>query len=90
MTFREITTKDVSALFDLRTTVRENIDTREGLYRAGITEQAVAEMIRSTHRGWLCEADSKIVGFVMANGATGEFWVIAVLLEYEGLGIGSN
>ena len=77
-------------LFDVRTSVRENIYTRVGLYRDGITEKAVAEMIASTHRGWLCEVDSKIVGFAMANGATGEFWVIAVLPEYEGRGIGSK
>jgi GNAT superfamily N-acetyltransferase len=90
MTFREITIEDVPALFVVRTSVRENIYTREGLYRDGITEQAVAEMIGTTHRGWLCEVDSKIVGFAMANGATGEFWVIAVLPEYEGCGIGSK
>lgn len=90
MTFREITTRDIPALFDVRTSVRENTYTREGLYRDGITEETVTEMICSTHRGWLCEADSKIVGFAMANGTTGEFWVIAVLPEYEGQGIGSK
>ena len=90
MTFREITTKDVPALFDVRTSVRENIYAREELYRDGITEKVVAGMIGTTHRGWLCEAGSKIVGFAMANGATGEFWVIAVLPEYEGQGIGSK
>src|SRR5882724_8223610 len=59
-------------------------------YRDGITEKAVTEMIGTTHCGWLCEADSKIVGFAMAYGTTGEFWVIAVLPEYEGQGIGSK
>jgi hypothetical protein len=73
MTFREITIKDVPALFDVRTSVRENTYTSEGLYRDGITEKAVAEIIGSTHCGWLCEIDSKIVGFTMANGSTGEF-----------------
>jgi GNAT superfamily N-acetyltransferase len=90
MTFREITTKDIPALFAVRTSVRENTYTREGLYRDGITEETVAEMIGTTHRGWLCEADSKIVGFAMANGTTGEFWVIAVLPDYEVQGIGSK
>jgi hypothetical protein len=55
MTFREITIEDAPALFVVRTAVRENIYTREGLYRDGITEQAVAEMIGTTHRGWLCK-----------------------------------
>ena len=47
-------------------------------------------MIGATHGGWLCEVDSKTVGFAMTNGRTGEFWVIAVLPEYEMRGIGSK
>jgi len=90
MTFREITTRDIPALFDVRISVRENTYTREGLYRNGITEETVAEMIGTTHRGWLCEADSKIAGLAMANATTGEFWVIAVLPEYEVQGIDQN
>lgn len=90
MTFREITANDVPALFDVRISVRENTYTREALYRDGITEKTVAEIIGSTHAGWLCEVNSKIVGFAMANGRTGEFSVIAVLPDYEMRGIGSK
>jgi len=90
MTFREITTNGVPGLFDVRTSVRENTYTREDLYRDGITEKTVAEMISTTHCGWLCEVNSKIVGFAMANGRTGEFSVIAVFPEYEMRGIGSK
>jgi hypothetical protein len=39
MIFREITIEDIPALFDVRTAVRENAFTREGLYSAGITSQ---------------------------------------------------
>jgi hypothetical protein len=56
MIFREITIKDIPALFDVRTAVRENAFTREGLYSAGITEPAVENMLRTSHRGWLCES----------------------------------
>jgi GNAT superfamily N-acetyltransferase len=90
MIFREIMIDDVPALFDVRTSVRENVYSREALYRDGITEGAVAGMVGTTHRGWLCEVDTQVVGFAMANGATGEFWVIAVLPGYEGRGIGSR
>jgi GNAT superfamily N-acetyltransferase len=89
MIFREITTRDIPALFDVRTAVRENAYTREGLYSEGITEPAVENMLRTSHCGWLCECDAKVVGFAMANRETAEFWVIAVLPEYEG-GIGSK
>jgi GNAT superfamily N-acetyltransferase len=90
MTFCEIKTEDVPALFEVRTSVRENAYTREGLYREGITEESVPAMLASTHRGWLCDCDSQIIGFAMVIGATGEFWVIAVLPGYEGRGIGSK
>lgn len=39
MVFREITVRDIPALFDVRTSVRENTYTREGLYQDGITEK---------------------------------------------------
>lgn len=58
--------------------------------RMGSQKKTVAEVIETTHRGWLCEADSRIVGFAMANGETGELSVIAVLPEYEMQGIGSK
>jgi ribosomal protein S18 acetylase RimI-like enzyme len=90
MTFREISSQDIQTLFAVGTSVRENVYTREGLQRGGITEESVAAMLSTTHRGWLCERNLQIVGFAMANGATGEFWVIAVLPEYEGRGIGSK
>ena len=90
MIFREITIRDIPALFDVRTPVRENASTRSGLYSAGITENAVEAMLRTSHRGWLCECGAKVVGFAMGNRETGEFWVIAVLPEFEGWGIGSK
>jgi GNAT superfamily N-acetyltransferase len=90
MIFREITIRDILALFNIRTAVRENAYTREGLYSEGITEPAVENMLRTSHRGWLCECDAKVVGFAMANRETAEFWVIAVLPEYEGRGVGSK
>lgn len=58
--------------------------------RMGSQKKTVAEVIETTHRGWLCEADSRIVGFAMANGETGELSIIAVLPEYEMQGIGSK
>jgi len=88
MRFREIAPEDLPRLFDIRTAARENPYSREALAASGITAQTVAVMLDTTHRGWLCEVDGESVGFVMANGATGELWVIAVLAEHEGKGIG--
>ena len=69
---------------------RENALSKEDLRRLGITPETVREMMRTSHRGWLCEVDGKVVGFAMGNGKTGEMWVIAVLPGYEGRGIGAE
>ena len=44
----------------------------------------------TSHHGWLCEVDSRVVGFAMGNRDNGEMWVIAVLKECEGRGIGKQ
>ena len=88
MRFHEIAAADLPRLFAIRTAARENPISREGLDAAGITEQTVAVMLATTHRGWLCEIQGQPVGFAIGNGSNGELWVIAVLPEHEGKGIG--
>ena len=90
MKFREISATDASALFYVRTRTRENTYTLEELARLGITEDSVRERLASSHRGWLCEHNASVVGFCMADGGTGELWVIAVLPDFEGKGIGNR
>ena len=90
MTFREITKKDVPALFVVRVATRENALSLEELRKLGITEASVREMLEATHRGWLCEDGGKVVGFAMGDSGKGEVWVIALLPEYEGRGIGAR
>ena len=90
VTFREIAAADVSALFDVRTRTRENTVTLEQLQRHGINPQSVTEALRQTTKGWLCEDMGSVVAFSMADRATSEFLVIAVLPEYEGKGVGGK
>ncbi|HUV36648.1 MAG TPA: GNAT family N-acetyltransferase [Patescibacteria group bacterium] len=90
MIFREITHEDIPSLFVMRVATRENALSPEELSALGITEESVRGMMDTTHRGWLCEVDGRVVGFVMGNGTTGEMWVIAVLPEFEGRGIGAR
>ncbi|MDO9391401.1 MAG: GNAT family N-acetyltransferase [bacterium] len=55
----------------------------------GITEETVAAKLNSTYRGWLCrDGSGRALGFSIANKSDGEMWVIAVLPEFEGRGIG--
>jgi ribosomal protein S18 acetylase RimI-like enzyme len=90
MTLREITDDDVPALFVVRVATRENTLSLDELHKLGITEESVRGMLGTTHRGWLCEDAGKVVGFAMGNRETGEMWVIAVLPEHEGRGIGAR
>jgi GNAT superfamily N-acetyltransferase len=90
MKLRLIEPQDLSKVIDVRAATRENSLSHEALRDVGITEEAAAGLLRTTHRGWLSEADGKITGFAIGDGKTGELWVIAMLPEYEGKGIGSQ
>jgi len=89
MTIRLIEASDVSELIELRAFTRENAYSRDALREVGITEESTAARLRTTHRGWLCEMDGTKAGFAIGDGSTGELWVIAVLPEYEGRGVGT-
>ncbi len=64
--------------------------TREDLQRLGINPESVAEGLGQSTMGWLCEDAGQVVAFSMADRASGEFLVIAVLPEYEGKGVGGR
>lgn len=87
-TFREMESADVARCIWVRTRTREMRWSLEALTKAGITEAAVIQHLATTHKGWVCEHDGQIVGFSMSNRSNGEFWVVALLPEYEGRGIG--
>ena len=89
-TFREITAADIPAIFDVRVATWHNENGQQEMTRLGITPSSVETMMNSTHRGWLCESGDRVVGFAMGNIESGEMWVIAVLKEYEGHGIGKE
>jgi GNAT superfamily N-acetyltransferase len=88
MNFRLIQAEDLSEIIEVRSLTRENAFSRAALRNLGITEESTAELLRTTHRGWLCEEEGSIVGFAIGDGKTGELWVIAVLPEFEGRGVG--
>ncbi len=88
--FREIALTDMDAIFAIRIATWHNDRGAQELAEWGITPESVRAMLQSSHRGWLCEIDSRPVGFAIGDGATGEMWVIAVLRKHEGQGIGSR
>jgi GNAT superfamily N-acetyltransferase len=86
--YREIQPDDMQAIFDVRVATWHNEHGLEELTAFGITHGSVRVMIEDTHKGWLCEINDRPVGFAMGNRSNGEMWVIAVLKEHEGKGIG--
>jgi GNAT superfamily N-acetyltransferase len=90
MEFREIRAADVPALFVLRPKTRENAMTVAQLAQLGITVESVIASFSTSSKGWLCVDDGMVTGFAIADRATGELEVVAVLPEYEGRGIGGT
>ncbi|MBN1844557.1 MAG: GNAT family N-acetyltransferase [Sedimentisphaerales bacterium] len=90
MKFRQILETDIPALLAIRSATRQNAIPPERLAAMGITTSSVRDMLQTTHHGWLCEDGGRVVGFAIGNGRTGEMWVIAILPDYEGRGIGGR
>jgi len=92
MQIRAMTSKDVDRAYQITLSTREKSYTREGMTAVGITEDSVRKMldVDHTHQGWVCEVENQMVGFAMGNKSTTEFWVIAVLPDFEHRGIGTS
>jgi GNAT superfamily N-acetyltransferase len=89
MIYREQTPADVPMAFLIRAAARENpMPLISGLKFLGITVEGEARKLATTHKGFVCEDDGLVIGFVIADGSTGELWVLSVWPEYEGKGIG--
>jgi ribosomal protein S18 acetylase RimI-like enzyme len=91
MDFREIEVRDIPALFRVRRATWHTDNAEQEMTALGITEDAVRKvMLSGSHKGWLCEVAGQVVGFAMGGRTNGEMWVIAVLKEHEGKGIGKK
>lgn len=60
--FRKIEAGDVAKLFVVRSSVRENPFSVEGLAKIGITPKSVVESLGNGLDGYLCEMSGRIVG----------------------------
>ena len=67
----------------VRLAVRENV-----LRSTVITEEHYLPAIEATGRGWVIEADGRVVGFAIGNADTGNIWALFVDPEHEGRGHG--
>jgi len=87
---RAATVSDVPTLFAIRTAVRENHMSLDELAAAGVTPEAVADLVRSPDAGaWIAQWDGEPAGFAMARADPGDVFALFVLPDREGRGIGT-
>ena len=81
---------DMDAMARIRTSVRENHMSVEGMAAVGITPASVLEMLATTSRGWMASIDQVPAGFAIANAAKATVFAMFVHPDYEGRGIGKR
>jgi GNAT superfamily N-acetyltransferase len=84
MIFREANIGDVAQIQIVRHSVKENVLSDPGL----VTDQDCADYLVNRGKGWVCEADGKIIGFAIADLADNNIWALFVDPRYERMGIG--
>ncbi len=88
MTIRRAQVGDIETLFDIRTSVVENHQSREEIAQLGITPESVAQMLATDCCAWIAELSHCPVGFSIANATERTIFGIFVRPEFEGQGYG--
>ncbi len=79
---------DISAIFAIRTAVKENTLSLEQLTEMGITPDVIQGMLELSDCIWVAEVDEITAGFTIVDQEEGSLFALFVLPEYEGLGLG--
>ncbi|WP_316431397.1 hypothetical protein [Leptolyngbya sp. NK1-12] len=67
MNIRVAELDDTETLFEIRTSVIENYQSREEIAALGITPESVAQMLETDCCAWIAEIDEQPIGFSIAN-----------------------
>ena len=79
---------DIEAMFNIRTSVIENYQSREEIAELGITPESVAAMLATDCCAWIAELEGRPVGFAIANATAATIFGVFVLPQFEGQGAG--
>lgn len=79
---------DVETLFEIRTSVVENYQSREEIAELGITPESVTKMLETNCCAWVAEIDDRAIGFSIANATEKTIVGMFVLPAFEGQGAG--
>ncbi|NEQ50870.1 MAG: GNAT family N-acetyltransferase [Leptolyngbya sp. SIO3F4] len=88
MLIRTAQQTDIETLFEIRTSVIENHQSREEIAALGITPESVATMLQTDCCAWIAELDSKPAGFAIANKTEKTIFGVFVLPSFENCGAG--
>lgn len=89
--FREAKAKDLDRCTEIRGLTRDNPLDRAILIAIGVTEEAWSSKLENgNYVGVVAEDNDEIIGYCFGDTQTGEVLVLALLPEYEGVGLGSN
>ncbi|MEO5571999.1 MAG: GNAT family N-acetyltransferase [Bacteroidia bacterium] len=83
---REAKVRDITKIMEVRFSVKENVLSNPAL----VTEKENIEYLTVRGKGWVCEINTNIVGFAIADLKDHSIWALFVKPEYERKGIGKN
>ncbi len=90
MNIRVAECSDIDTLFEIRTSVVENHQSREEIAELGIAPESVAEMLATDCCAWIAEISDRPIGFSIANATEKTIFGIFVLPAFEGQGAGRS
>lgn len=85
---RTVRQDDIETLFDIRTSVVENYQSREEIAELGITPESVAKMLTTDCCAWIAEIEDRSIGFSIANATEKTILGMFILPDFEGQGVG--
>ncbi|XAH23773.1 GNAT family N-acetyltransferase [Xylophilus sp. GW821-FHT01B05] len=88
MKIRIATPADITAVFDVRTSVRENHMSMAELAAIGVTPDTLAAMLSGDGRGWVAQEQGEVMAFAMADAADATVFAMFVRSSSEGRGLG--
>ena len=88
MNIRVAQQDDIETLFQIRTSVVENYQSREEIAALGITPESVSEMLEADCCAWIAEIDNQPIGFSIANAVEETIFGIFVRPSFENQGAG--
>ena len=86
MNIRVVGYDDIDTLFELRTSVVENYQSREEIAELGITPQSISQMLDTDCCAWIAEIGDRAIGFSIANATEKTIFGIFVRPAFEDRG----